>query len=96
MKPSVLTGKQVANTRALHQAEELDRLLYRTGAIPISYPCLAIAPPENSTSLDVALCQLAGGRFDWLVLTSSNTVLAIQTRLQHLGLDTSVLQTRTG
>jgi uroporphyrinogen-III synthase len=85
---SALLGKRVVNTRALHQAGELDRLLRERGATPVSYPCLAIVPPLDPAPLDEALCELVSGRFDWLALTSANAVRAIAERLEarHLRL----------
>jgi uroporphyrinogen-III synthase len=81
-----LFGKRVVNTRSLHQAAELNRLLREYGAIPLSYPCLQIVPPLDVTPLDNALTDLVEGRFDWLALTSANTVEAIAERLGALGL----------
>src|SRR5262245_31000267 len=79
---NALFGKRVVNTRAIHQAGELDRLLRERGAVPLSYPCLAIVPPLDPAPLDEALCELVSGRFDWLALTSVNTVRAIAERLE--------------
>jgi len=81
-----LNGKAIVNTRAAHQADELTSLLRSRGAIPLEYPCIAIAPPHDTTQLDAALKELEAGHFDWLVLTSANTVLALVERLQVLGL----------
>lgn len=90
-----LTGKRVVNTRAAHQAAEFSALLRQHGAIPVGYPCIEIAPPENIVPLDAALRELAAGRFDWLVLTSANTVLSLEQRLNVLGLslDNAAFQT---
>jgi uroporphyrinogen-III synthase len=81
-----LNGKRIVNTRATHQAEELNTLLRKRGAIALDYPCIAIAPPKDIGVLDAALFELVAGRFDWLVLTSANTVFALSERLQVLGL----------
>ncbi|MBK8033383.1 MAG: uroporphyrinogen-III synthase [Chloroflexi bacterium] len=81
-----LKGKRIVNTRALAQAQALDDLLYAHGAIPFSYPCLRIVPPDDLSPLDLALRNLAAGQFDWLVLTSANTVQALRERLDVLGL----------
>lgn len=78
-----LRGRRVVNTRAVHQAGALDRLLRENGAIPVAYPCIAIAPPPNAAELDESLDRLAAGEFDWLVLTSSNTVHALATQLKQ-------------
>jgi uroporphyrinogen-III synthase len=81
-----LSGKAVVNTRAVHQSAELDALLVERGARPISYPCIAIAPPENTAPLDEGLRALASGGFDWLLLTSDNAVQSISRRAADLGI----------
>lgn len=81
-----LSGKGIVNTRAVHQADTLDSLLHAQGAIPLHYPAIAIVPPADTTALDAALFDLAAGRFEWLVLTSVNTVRMLAERLQALGL----------
>jgi len=81
-----LSGLRVVNTRAAHQAAALDRLLLERGATPIAYPCIAIIPPTETAELDRDLHKLAGGEFDWLVFTSANTVIALASRLDELGM----------
>lgn len=83
---SPLHGKRIVNTRALHQASDFDALLRERGAIPVSYPCIAIVPPEDTIELDTAIVDLASGAFDWLILTSANTVMILAERLRALGL----------
>lgn len=83
---SGLAGRTVVNTRATHQAAELDALLEARGALPLPYPCIEMAPPEDPAPLDKALRRLAGGEFDWLVVTSANTAVALADRLRFLGL----------
>jgi uroporphyrinogen-III synthase len=75
-----LCGIRVVNTRSAHQADDVNRLLHAAGAIPIPYPCIAIAPPPDAAALDRALDRLAAGEFDWLALTSSNTIHALAQR----------------
>lgn len=81
-----LKGKYILNTRAAHQAEALNSLLRAKGAVPLDYPCIAIAPPDDSTLLDASLVDLVAGQFDWLILTSANTVFAVTQRLTALGM----------
>lgn len=81
-----LAGKRIVNTRAAHQAAAFDALLRVRGAVPLDYPCIAIIPPEDTSLLDTALFALAAGNYDWLVLSSANTVFAIAQRLAALGL----------
>ncbi len=80
-----LSGRRIVNTRALHQAGSLDSVLHKYGATPIRYPCIAIAPPDDTRELDAALQS----DFDLLVLTSANTVMILEEELQRLGLDFS-------
>lgn len=76
-----LDGKRIVNTRAAHQAETLNSLLRERGAVPLDYPCIAIIPPDDSSALDAALSDLIAGCFEWLVLTSANTVHALAQRV---------------
>lgn len=81
-----LQGKSVVVTRAEDQAAELNDLLRERGAIPLSYPCIAIAPPQDTGPLDAALAAAAADGFDWLVLTSANAAVILAARLKALGL----------
>jgi uroporphyrinogen-III synthase len=79
-----LAGRTIVNTRASHQAGELDCLLKERGAIPVPFPCIGIAfvvTPE----LDRALDDLIAGHYDWFVLTSVNTVHAVADQLSGRG-----------
>jgi len=85
MAAKSLNGIRIVNTRALEQAAVLDELLRARGAEPLSYPCITIHPPEKTDKLDASLRALANGVYDWLVITSPYTVLAIHARLDALG-----------
>jgi len=74
----------------LSQAWGLDRVLEAHGAIPLSFPCIAIGPPADVSALDGAIERLGAGEFDWVVLTSVNTVEAVAGRLAQLHLDDTV------
>ena len=93
MPPSSLAGKRVVVTRAAHQAPELCRVLKEHGARPLVYPCIDIVPPQDVSLLDLALVSAARGMFDWLALTSTNSVDAVAQRLGALGIDKTTLQT---
>lgn len=80
-----MNGRRVVVTRSPEQAAPLSELLRRAGAEPLLYPCITVAPPADPAALDAALTDALAGRFDWLVLTSSNTVVALARRLQALG-----------
>lgn len=86
-----LGGKRVVVTQAVHQAPELGALLAGRGAVPLFYPCIAIEPPADTTELDRALAAAAAGYYDWLVITSANTVLVLRGRLQAMGLSPNAL-----
>jgi uroporphyrinogen-III synthase len=60
------------------------QLLNKRGAIPVLYPCIEIIPPEDMGELDSALLRASTNEFDWLVITSANTVEAIADRLDAL------------
>ncbi len=79
-----LSGRRIVNTRAAHQAGELNRLLCSRCAEALPYPCIAIAPPLETVPLDNALRSAVSGGFDWLVLTSANSALALSERLHEL------------
>ncbi|MBM3147998.1 MAG: uroporphyrinogen-III synthase, partial [Actinobacteria bacterium] len=80
-----LLEKRVVNTRAPHQAARLDSLLLERGAVPLPFPCIDIAEPGDTAPLDAALRSALGGGFEWLLLTSENTALALARRLVTLG-----------
>ena len=82
-----LRGKRVLVTRALHQAAPLTAMLRERGVIPLSYPCLEVAPLDNCDELDAALGAAAAGNFDWLLLSSSNSARALAARMAQLDLE---------
>lgn len=84
-----LEGKRVVNTRAAHQSETLDALLRAEGAVPLPYPAIRFAPPESTQVLDDALAA----SYDWLILTSANTIDAIAERVQALGISLAGIKT---
>jgi uroporphyrinogen-III synthase/uroporphyrinogen III methyltransferase/synthase len=79
-----LAGKRVLVTRALHQAGKLSDGLRALGAVPVEVPVLEIQPPASFDALDSALRNLDS--YDWLILTSANTVRALAERAAHLGI----------
>lgn len=84
-----MTGKPLADrrvlvTRAAHQADKLSDSLRQLGAEPVEVPVLEIRPPASFEPLDRALLHLAG--YDWLIITSPNTVHAIVDRYVALGI----------
>lgn len=73
-----LYGWRVVVTRAEDQADGLTERLQALGAEPVAYPTIAFAPPDDPRPLAEALRRLADGGYDWLVLTSVNTVRAVR------------------
>ncbi len=80
-----LAGRRVLVTRALHQAGKLSDGLRALGAEPVEVPVLEIVAPESYAPLDDALRNL--DRYDWLILTSSNTLHAVSARCAQLGMN---------
>jgi uroporphyrinogen-III synthase len=73
-----LKGRRILVTRARHQAGKLSEGLRALGAEPVEVPVLEIQPPESYAPLDAALRNLAS--YDWLILTSGNTVRTVAER----------------
>jgi uroporphyrinogen III methyltransferase/synthase len=86
---SALRGERIVVTRAEEQAGELVDLLERRGASVIRCPTIRIAPPPSFDTLDHALTRLE--EYRWIVLTSSNGVRAVASRLEALGRGTESL-----
>jgi uroporphyrinogen-III synthase len=80
-----LAGRRVLVTRAAHQAGKLSEGLRALGAEPVEVPVIEIQPPTSFEPLDHALRHLYG--YDWLILTSSNTVRALGERAAALKID---------
>ena len=80
-----LAGRRVLVTRAAHQAGKLSEGLRALGADPVEVPVIEIRPPLDFAPLNRALREL--GSYDWLILTSANTVQALVDRAAALGLN---------
>ena len=76
-----LAGLTVLVPRARGQAGGFSRLLRERGAETLEVPAIEIRPVASSAELDLALEQLAAGRYDWLVVTSVNGVAALRDRV---------------
>lgn len=77
-----LVGKRVLVTRAAHQAGKLSEGLRALGVEPVEVSVIEIRPPLDLAPLDRALRSLS--EYDWLVLTSANTVHALAGRAASL------------
>jgi uroporphyrinogen-III synthase len=83
VSPLPLAGRRILVTRAAHQAGKLSHALRVLGAEPVEVPVLEIRPPASYAPLDRALSQL--GSYNWLVLTSANSVRALNERAAAIG-----------
>jgi len=79
-----LAGRRVLVTRARHQAGQLSSQLAELGAEVIEIPAIEIVPPESWEPFDAALRNLK--QYQWLIVTSANTVRFIEERAAALGL----------
>jgi uroporphyrinogen-III synthase len=84
MTPHPLAQKRILVTRAVHQAGKLSEGLRAAGADPVEVPVLEIRPPASYEALDQALRHLYS--YDWLILTSANTLRAVADRAATLNL----------
>jgi uroporphyrinogen-III synthase len=80
-----LAGKRIVITRPPHKADAMADRLRELGAEAVLLPTITIQPPSDPARLDDALRHL--DRYDWLILTSTNTVTHIGQRLAALNLD---------
>jgi uroporphyrinogen-III synthase len=80
-----LSGRRVLVTRSVRQTGKLSAGLRALGATPVEVPVLEIIPPESYAPLDDALRHL--DRYDWLILTSTNTLQAIRARCAFFGIN---------
>lgn len=78
-----LAGRRIVITRAARQSGGLRERLEQQGAEVILLPTIEIAAPESYQPLDDALLHACD--YDWLVVTSTNTVRVIGERMAELG-----------
>lgn len=91
-----LRGLRVLNTRPLDQAAELSRRLAALGAESVELPTTQIVPVADPALLDESIRRLvepypASEGFDWIVFTSTNSVLFFLNRLLARGYDVRAL-----
>lgn len=79
-----LAGRRVLITRAGHQLGELSDGLRALGAETVEVSMLEIRPPESLAPLDACLNNLH--EYDWLILTSANTVRVLAVRAAEQGI----------
>jgi uroporphyrinogen-III synthase len=74
--------KRIVITRAAAQSGALARELTVRGAIPVVFPLVAFAAPEDFALLDAAIAEIE--RFDWMILTSAQAVRSLVKRCGNL------------
>jgi uroporphyrinogen-III synthase len=79
-----LAGRRILVTRARHQAGQLSAQLAALGAEVIEIPAIEIQPQDSFDPLDQALLNLA--RYQWLIVTSANTVRCLRDRMTVLAI----------
>jgi uroporphyrinogen-III synthase len=79
-----LAGRRILVTRSAGQVGKLSEGLRALGAEPVEVPVLEIVPPDSFVPLDECLRNLQN--YDWLILTSTNTLRILCERAAHLGI----------
>ncbi|MBL4702560.1 MAG: uroporphyrinogen-III C-methyltransferase [Phycisphaeraceae bacterium] len=80
-----LFGKTVLITRTRQQASDFASHLGFLGANVIEAPTIDIVAPEAWDSVDAVISRVRD--YDWLILTSANSVSAMAQRMAHMKLD---------
>src|SRR5690242_15178979 len=80
---SSLAGKRIVITRAAAQGEALAQDLSARGAVPVIFPLVSFAEPEDFVPLDRAIAEVS--QFDWVILSSAQAVRAMVQRAAELG-----------
>ncbi|MBT2549903.1 uroporphyrinogen-III synthase [Arthrobacter sp. ISL-65] len=73
-----LDGLRVLVTRSPERSGPLTEALRLAGAIPLLLPLTAAERAPDQVALDDAFEALGAGSFEWLVVSSATTVLALQ------------------
>ncbi len=73
-----LEGCRVLVTRSPERSGPLAGALRLAGAVPLLLPLTATERAPDQAALDDAFAALGAGRFEWLVVSSATTVLALQ------------------
>lgn len=87
---SALAGKRILVTRPQAQAGPFIEKLVSLGAVPVVFPTIEIAAPEDPSRLDRAIGELSVYR--WVIFTSVNGVAVFWQRLNALGKDQASFQ----
>jgi uroporphyrinogen-III synthase len=73
-----LDGRRVLVTRSPERSGPLAEALRLAGAVPLLLPLTAAERAPDQAALEDAFVALGAGSFEWLVVSSATTVLALQ------------------
>ncbi|MDQ1059447.1 uroporphyrinogen-III synthase [Arthrobacter globiformis] len=73
-----LEGSRVLVTRSPERSGPLAEALRLAGAVPLLLPLTAAERAPDQAAFDDAFAALGAGSFEWLVVSSATTVLALQ------------------
>jgi uroporphyrinogen-III synthase len=79
---SILQNKRIVITRADSQADIWIEIFAMAGVMELLYPCVAIAPLQNTSALDAAIFAACVHDPTLIVFTSVNAVQAVRDRVQ--------------
>ncbi|MGX9900351.1 uroporphyrinogen-III synthase [Arthrobacter sp. SA17] len=82
-----LEGARILITRSADRAEPLATALRDLGAEPLVLPLIDFELAGDQHSLDVAFDALGAGAYQWLVITSTTTLLALEIKAAERGTD---------
>ncbi|WP_161784033.1 uroporphyrinogen-III synthase [Cellulomonas carbonis] len=77
-----LAGRRVLVPHGGDWGRRVAALLAEHGAEAVVVPLIEFSPPDDVRPLDDAMRRLAGGAYDWLVVTSGTTVTALAGRVR--------------
>ena len=85
--PRLLEGARILITRSAERAEPLAAALRDLGAEPLVLPLIDFELASDQHSLDVAFDALGAGAYQWLVITSTTTLQALEIKAAERGTD---------
>lgn len=85
--PRLLEGARILITRSADRAEPLAAALRALGAEPLVLPLIDFELASDQHSLDVAFDALGAGAYQWLVITSTTTLQALEIKAAERGTD---------
>ncbi|WP_458111462.1 uroporphyrinogen-III synthase [Arthrobacter sp. R1-13] len=82
-----LEGARILIARSADRAEPLAAALRDLGAEPLVLPLIDFELASDQHSLDVVFDALGAGAYQWLVITSTTTLLALEIKAAERGTD---------